>query len=87
MSSRHRNIQFTCKEESNDKSSFLDISVKRSSNKSVTLLSRKKIFSGAYMNYNSILPTNYNKSLIDTLLFQSYNTCVVTLFYITKLNI
>ena len=27
------------------------------------------------MNYNSFLPTNYKKGLIDTLLFRSYNIC------------
>ena len=69
MNSRHRNIQFTCEEESNDKISFLDISITRSKNKLMTSLYRKKTFSGVYMNYNSFLPTNYKKGLIDTLLF------------------
>ena len=73
MNSRHRNIQFTCEEESNDKISFLDISITRSKNKLMTSLYRKKTFSGVYMNYNSFLPTNYKKGLIDTLLFRSYN--------------
>ena len=27
------------------------------------------------MNYNSFLPTDYKKALIDTLLFRSYNIC------------
>ena len=75
VNSRHRNIQFTCEEESNDKISFLDISITRSKNKLMTSLYRKKTFSGVYMNYNSFLPTNYKKGLIDTLLFRSYNIC------------
>ena len=75
MNSRHRNIQFTCEEKSNDKISFLDISLTRSNNKLVTSLYRKKSFSGVYMNYNNFLPTNYKKGLIDTLLFRSYNIC------------
>ena len=75
MNSRHRNIQFTCEEESNDKISFLDISITRSKNKLMTSLYRKKTFSGVYMNYNSFLPTNCKKGLIDTLLFRSYNIC------------
>ena len=69
MNSRHRNIQFTCEEESHDKISFLDISITRSDNKLFTSLYRKKTFSGVYMNYNSFLPTNCKKGLIDTLLF------------------
>ena len=73
MNSRHRNIKFTCKEESNDKISFLDISITRSSNKLVTSLYQKKICNGAYWNYSSFLPTNSKKGLIDTLSFRSYD--------------
>ena len=70
---RHRNIQFTIEEDSNDKISFLDISITRSNNKLVTSLYRQKTFSGVYMNYISFLSTNHMKGLIDTLLFRSYN--------------
>ena len=73
MNLHDHNIQFTCEKESNDKSSFLDKSITRSNNKLVTSLYRKKRFSGVYLNYNSILTTNYKKGLINTLLFQSYN--------------
>ena len=74
MNLHHRNIQFACEEESNDKVSFLDISITRSKNKLVTSLYRKKTFRGAYISHNSFLPTNYKKDLIDTL-FRSYNIC------------
>ena len=53
----------------------MDISITRSRNKLVTLSYRKKTFSDVYMNFNSFLPTNYMKGLIDTLPFQSYNIC------------
>ena len=66
MNSRHRNIQFTCEVESNDKISVLDISITRSNNKLVTSLYQKKTFSGVYMNYTSFLPHNCKKGLIDT---------------------
>ena len=75
VNSRPCNIQFTCEEKSNDKILFLDISITRGNSKLVTLLYRKKTFSGVYMNYNSFLPTNYKKGLINTLLFQPYNIC------------
>ena len=65
MNSRHRTISFTYEEECKDKISFLDISITRSKNKLGTSLYRKKIFTGVYMNYNSFLPTNYKKGLID----------------------
>ena len=53
MNTRHANIQFKCEEESNNKISFLDVSITRMNNKLVTSLYRKKTFSGVYMNYNS----------------------------------
>ena len=53
MNSRHPNIQFTCEGESNNKTSFLDVSIKRMNNKLVTPLYRKKTCSGVYMNYNN----------------------------------
>ena len=53
MNSRHPNIQFTCEGESNKKTSFLDVSIKRMNNKLVRSLYRKKTCSGVYMNYNN----------------------------------
>ena len=44
MNSRHPNIQFICEEESNNKISFLDVSIARMNNKLVTSLYRKKNF-------------------------------------------
>ena len=75
MNSRHPNIQFTCEEESNNKISFLDISVTRINKKLTTSLYRKKTFSGVYLNFNSFLPMDYKKDLIHTLLFRAYNIC------------
>ena len=68
INSRHHHIQFTCEEESNNKISFLDISMTRS-------LYRKKTFSGVYLNFNSFLPIDPKKGLIHTLLFRAYNIC------------
>ena len=75
MNSPYHNILFTCGQESNDKISFLSISITRSKNTLVTSLYRKKTVSGVYMNCHSLLPTNYKKGLIDTLLFRYYNIC------------
>ena len=75
MNSRHPNIQFTCKEESSNKVSFLDVSITRMNNKLVRLLYRKKIFSGVYVNYNSFLPLKYKKGLVYTLILRAFNIC------------
>ena len=42
MNCRHPNVQFTCKEKSNNKVSFLHVSITRMNNKLVTSLYRKK---------------------------------------------
>ena len=76
MISSHRNIKFTREKGSNDKISFLNISITRSENESVTWFYWKETFSGVYMNYNNFSPTNHKKGLIDTLSFRSYNKCV-----------
>ena len=75
MNSRQPNIQFTCKEESYNKISILDVSITRMNNKSVTSLYRKKTFSGVNMNYNSFLPLKPTKGLIHTPLFRAFNIC------------
>ena len=75
MNSHHPNIQFICEEESNNKISFLDISITRINNKSATSLCRKKTFNGVYLNFNSFLPMDYKKCLIHNLLFRAHNIC------------
>ena len=75
MNSRRPNIQFTCEEESNNKISFLDISVTRINNKLTTSLYHKETFSGVYLNLTSILPMDYKKALIHNRLFGAYNIC------------
>ena len=75
MNTRYPNIQFTWEEESNNKISFLDVSITRMNSKLVMSLYRKKTFSGVYTNYNSFLSLKYKKGLIHTLLFRAFNIC------------
>ena len=79
MNSRHPNIQFNCEEKSNNKISFLDISVTRINNKLTLSLYCKKIFSCVCLNFNSFLPMDCKKGLIHNLLFSAYN---ITLLYV-----
>ena len=76
----HPSIQFTCEKESNNKISFLDISVTRMDNKLTTSL----YFSGVYLNFNSFLPINYKKSIIFYSVRKTY--MLIMLLYIMKLN-
>ena len=72
MNSRHRNINFTYEEEQNNTLAFLDIKITRGG-KFVTSVYRKKTFSGVYLNYTSLLPIDYKRGLISTLLFRTYS--------------
>ena len=63
----HLNIKFTCEEEKNNKISFLDIS--RYNNALETSIFRKPTLSGVYINFNSFLPTEYERGLLNTLLY------------------
>ena len=72
---RYPNIKFTCEEENDNKISFLDISITQTENKFTTSTFRKKRFCGVYLNFQSHLPTDYKKGLIDTLLHRSHNIC------------
>ena len=75
MNSRHPNVNFTCKEENDNKISFFDISITRTENKFTMSVFCKKMLSGVYLNFHSHLPTDYKKVLTDTLLHDSYNIC------------
>ena len=48
INSRHRNTKFTCKEEKDNKISFLDISIGRNNNALETSIFHKPTFSGVY---------------------------------------
>ena len=73
MNSRHQNIKFTFEEEHNNKTAFLNISVTKVGNELQTSLFRKKTFTGVYLNFNSHLPSEYKKGLLQTLLYRTYN--------------
>ena len=75
MNSRHPKIKFTFEEENDNKISFLHISITRTKNKFTRSIFCKKTFSVVYLNFHSHLPTDYKKSLIDTLLHRSYKVC------------
>ena len=62
-------VIFTCKEEKDNKISFLDISISRNNNALEASIFRKSTFSGIYTNFNSFLPTKYKRGLILFTLF------------------
>ena len=72
LNSRHTNIEFSKDEERDDKISFLDVNITREKGKLVTSIYRKDTFSGVYSNYNSFLPREYKRGLLNTLLYRAY---------------
>ena len=51
---------------------FADIDVYSGNNKFETSVHRKSTFSGVYTNYRSFIATEYESSLITTLLYRSF---------------
>ena len=72
LNCKHPNIRFAYEIEKDRSLAFLDIDVYRGNNKFETSVHRKSTFSGVYTNYRSFIATEYESSLITTLLYSSF---------------
>ena len=75
MSSKHRNIIFTVKQENVGSLSFLDVKICRTNGRFVTSVYKKLTFSGVYTNYESFIPTYQKRGLLHALLHRSFSIC------------
>ena len=75
MNSKHRNNNFTFKQEENNSRSFLDIKCFRDNGKFQTSVYRKPTFSGVVTNFESFLPIPYKYNIVSTLLHRGFMTC------------
>ena len=76
MNSRHNSIKFTIEFEQNNEIPFLDILVKRCTDKTfVTSIYRKKTFKGLYTKWDSFTPRKYKINLIRTLTYRCFRIC------------
>ena len=79
MNLRHKNIKFTFEEEHNNKIAFLNISITWVGNElnelDISIFISKKTFSGVCLNFNSHLPSEYKKGLLQALVYRTYNIC------------
>ena len=75
MNSKHRNINFTVKQEENDSLSFLDINFFRDNGKFQTSVYRNPTFGGVLTNFESFLPISYKYNLVSTLLHRGFMIC------------
>ena len=71
----HENIEFTDDTEKDNHLAFLDIKIYRENNKFLTSIYRKPTFTGLYSNFTSLIPMEYKKGLVSTLLFRLYSVC------------
>ena len=76
LNSRHKNMNFTCETEIDDKLPFLDVLVCREGDQLVTSIYRKPTFSGLYTNFNSYISEKYKAGLINCLLFRIFTLTV-----------
>ena len=75
LNSRHANIRFTEEVEKDDRLPFLDVEIFREDGHLHTTVYRKSSFTGLYSNFKSLLPQQYKKGLILSLLFRLYSIC------------
>ena len=74
LNCKHSNIRFTSEIEKDRPPAFLDVDVYRSNNKFETSVHRKTTLSGVYTNCRSVIATEYQSSLITTLLYRSFTS-------------
>ena len=75
LNSRHPNISFTCDSEINQILPFLDIKIKRDSEKFTTSIYRKPTFTGLMSKFYDFSPKDYKVNLIATLVCRAYRIC------------
>ena len=75
LNSQHPNISFTCDSEINEILPFLDIKIKRETNKFVTSIYRKPTFTGLMSKFYDFSPQDYKLNLIATLVCRAYRIC------------
>ena len=68
MKSRHTNIKFITEAEKNNQLTFLNINITKYDESFLKEIYRKPTFSGIYMNYNSLIPSEYKIGLVTELL-------------------
>ena len=69
-------IKFTMEEEHNDQLPFLDVLVTRNPNGSIsTTIYRKPTFSGLYLRWDSFMPKQYKRGLVNSLTHRAWKIC------------
>ena len=76
MNGQHRCIKFTKEEEVNGVLPFLDVLVTREESGQIsTSLYRKPTFSGLYLKWDSFVPLQFKRGLVNSLIHRSWNIC------------
>ena len=75
MNTCHHRIKFTSEAEQNGDMPFLDFKFTREGDHIISSVYRKPTFTGVYTNFESLMPLDYKKGLIMTLLFRIFNIC------------
>lgn len=75
MNKCHPNIKFTFEKEENKIMPFLDFEFSRNGTQIESSVYRKPTFTGVYTHFESLIPIQYKRGLILTLLFRIFNIC------------
>ena len=83
MNKQHPSITFTKEEEQDNKLSFLDVLLTRTTDGSIVeSIYRKPTFSGLYVKWDSFVPKSYKKGLVNCLVFRP-GSCAPHIFCFT----
>ena len=75
LNSLHPALKFTIEEESNNTIPFLDMKIIRTENTLSSTWYTKKTDTGLTMNFHSLSPTKYKKSVVSGLIHRIYRAC------------
>ena len=75
MNSLHKNIEFTCEREENNKLSFIGVDVERGEGNFVTSVFRKPTYTGLLTKFDSFIPERYKQNLISIMVYRAFHIC------------
>ena len=75
MNTCHSSISFTSETELENVMTFLDFEFNRKNNEFVSSVYRKATFTGVYTHFESLIPLNYKRGFVSTLIYLIFHIC------------
>ena len=86
MNTCHSSISFTSETELENVMTFLDFEFNRKNNEFVSTVYRKATFTGVYTHFESLIPLNYKRGFVSTLIYLIFHICSSFEIIVKELN-